>query len=292
MLSLALPKGSLEAQTLRLFEEADLPVRRASSREYSATINDPRIGQVKILRPQEIARFVEQGYFDLGITGLDWIVETGSQVVEILDMAYAKQGIGDPVKIVLAMSESSGVERPEQVPPGSRISTEYLNLTRSYFEKLGVPVRVEMSYGATEAKVPEMADAIVDITETGATLRRNGMRILGVLLESTTKLIANRDSYANPEKRAAMEEIVTLLRGVLTARGKVLVKLNVSEQNLEQVIEILPAAKAPTVSRLYGSDFFAVESVVVKSEINLLIPELKRRGAEDILEIPMSKIVP
>ncbi|MCL4498920.1 MAG: ATP phosphoribosyltransferase [Chloroflexi bacterium] len=291
MLSLALPKGSLEEQTLRLFEEADLPVRRASEREYNAVIRDPRIGQVKILRPQEIPQYVEQGYFDLGITGLDWVLETRSQVAEVLDLAYSKQGVGDPVKIVLAVSEASGIDKPGDIRPGSRISTEYLGLTRDYFARLGVPVKVELSYGATEAKVPEMADAIVDITETGATLRRHGMRIVDVLLESTTKLIANQQSYADATKRREIEEIVTLLKGVLDARGKVLVKLNVSEENLEKVVEVLPAAKSPTVSRLYGSPYFAVESVVVKSEINLLIPELKRRGAEDILEIPMSKIV-
>jgi ATP phosphoribosyltransferase len=292
MLSIALPKGSLEEQTMRLFEEADLPVRRASEREYNATIRDPRIGQVKILRPQEIPVYVQQGYFDLGITGLDWVRETGSDVVDVMDLFATGRAAAGVVKIVLAVSEASGVESPDQIAPHSRISTEYVNLTRAYFEKLGRPVKIYLSYGATEAKVPEMADAIVDVTETGASLRRHGMRILDVLLESSTKLIANREAYADPARRTEIEEIVTLLSGVLAARGKVLVKLNVSEANLERVIEVLPAAKAPTVSRLYNSDFFAVESVVVKSDINLLIPELKRRGAEDILEIPMSKIVP
>jgi ATP phosphoribosyltransferase len=292
MLSLALPKGSLEEQTLRLFEEADLPVRRASEREYNAVIRDPRIGQVKILRPQEIPIYVQQGYFDLGITGLDWVKETRSQVVDVLDLQATGRAAAGVVKIVLAVSEASGIETPEQIPPHSRISTEYVNLTRDYFARMGRPVQVFLSYGATEAKVPEMADAIVDITETGSTLRRHGMRIVDVLLESSTKLIANEQSYHDPAKRAEMEEIITLLQGVLAARGKVLVKLNVAEANLDSVIQVLPAAKAPTVSRLYGSDYFAVESVVVKADINLLIPELKRRGAEDILEIPMSKIVP
>ncbi len=253
MLSLALPKGNLEVQTMRLFEEADLPVRRASEREYNATIRDPRIGQVKVLRAQEIPRYVQQGYFDLGITGLDWITETGSQVVEVLDLAYNKQGIGDPVKIVLAVSGTSDIEKPQDIPPGTRVSTEYMNLTRQYFERLGIPVELFLSYGATEAKVPEMADAIVDITETGATLRRHGMRIIDTLLESSTKLIANQAAYANPLKRQEIEEITTLLSGALAARGKVLVKLNVSEDKLDAVIAVLPAAKAPTVSRLYGS---------------------------------------
>ncbi|MBI4321976.1 MAG: ATP phosphoribosyltransferase [Chloroflexi bacterium] len=291
MLNLVLPKGSLEQQTLRLFEEADLGIKRLGDREYNATISDPRIGQVKILRPQEISKYVEQGYFDLGITGLDWIIENDSQVVDIMDLAYSKQGIGGNVKIVLAVTQESGITVPSDIKPGSRVSTEYPVLTRCYFDKLGIPVGIHLSYGATEAKVPEIADAIVDVTETGATLLKHGMRIIGVVLESTTRLIANVDSYDDPAKRAEIDEITTLLGGVLAARGKVLIKLNVSEENLEGVVSILPAMKAPTVSRLFNTDYYAVETVVVKSEINLLIPELKKKGAEDILEIPMLKIV-
>ncbi len=291
MLDLVLPKGSLEDQTLKLFEQADLPVRRGSDREYSVTIADPRIGRVKILRPQEIAGYVQRGYFDLGITGLDWIAETSSEVVHIMDMAYNKQGVGAPVKIVLAVSRDSGIEKPEQMPPASRISTEYPNLTRRYFEKLGIPVEVMLSYGATEAKVPEIADAVVEVTETGSTLRKNGMQIIAVLLESTTQLIANKQSYEDPAKRREIEEIQTLLTGVLTARGKVLIKLNVHEDSLQKVVSILPGMKSPTISRLYGTGFYAVEAVAVKSEVNLIIPKLKAAGAEDILELPISKIV-
>ncbi len=291
MLNLVLPKGSLEEQTLRLFEQADLPVRRSSDREYSVAINDPRIDRVKVLRPQEIGVYVQKGYFDLGITGLDWVVETGADVVHVMDMAYNKQGVGAPVKIVLAVAKDSGIERPEQMPPGSRISTEYPNITRRYFEKLGIPVEIQLSYGATEAKVPEIADAVVEVTETGSTLRKNGMRIVAVLLESTTQLIANRQSYEDPIKRHEIEEVQTLLTGVLTARGKVLIKLNVSEENLQAVVALLPGMKSPTVSRLYGTGYCAVEAVAVKSEVNLLIPRLKSAGAEDILEIPISKIV-
>jgi ATP phosphoribosyltransferase len=291
MLSLALPKGSLENQTIRLFDEADLRVLRRSDREYNASIDDPRVSQVKILRPQEIPRYVQEGFFDLGITGLDWITETNSDVVEVLDMAYNKQGVGAPVQIVLAVLQETGIEGPEQIKPGSRISTEYPNLTAKYFEKLGIPVDVRPSYGATEAKVPEMADAIVEITETGSTLRKHGMRIVATVMESSTKLVANRASYADPAKNQAINEITTLLSGVLDARGKVLIKLNVCADCLESVIAMLPAMKAPTVSRLFGSDYYAVETVVVKSQINLLIPELKKKGAEDILEIPMLKIV-
>lgn len=291
MLSLVLPKGSLEDQTLKLFEQADLPVRRSSDRQYNATISDPRIGQVKVLRPQEIGGYVQKGYFDLGITGLDWIQETDSDVVSVMDMAYNKQGVGAPVKIVLAVANESGIQKPEDIKPGSRISTEYPNLTRRFFEGLGIPVEVLLSYGATEAKVPDIADGVVEVTETGSTLRKNGMSIIAVLLESTTQLVANRQSYEDPVKRGEIEEIKTLLDGVLTARGKVLIKLNVSEANLQAVVDIMPGMKAPTISHLYGAEFYAVEAVTVKSEVNLLIPRLKHAGAEDILEIPISKIV-
>ena len=291
MLNLAIPKGSLEQQTLQLFADADIPVLRRSDREYNASIDDPRIGQVKILRPQEIGRYVQMGYFDLGVTGYDWICETGADVVEVLDMAYAKQGIGRRVKLVLAVARESGVRSPRELPANARVATEYLNVTRHYFESLGLPVRVMMSYGATEAKVPEMADAIVELTETGSTLARHGMDIIDIVMESTTKLIANRESYADPVKRQQIEEIRTLLGGVLAARGKVLLKMNVPDDRLEQVIAIMPAMKAPTVSRLFNTDYYAVEGVVVKAEVNLLIPELKKRGAEDILELPISKIV-
>jgi len=291
LLNLAIPKGSLEAQTLQLFAEADIPVQRRSDREYNATIDDPRIGEVKILRAQEIARYVQMGYFDLGITGYDWICETEAEVVTILDMAYNKQGIGAPIKLVLAVAKESGIQKPSDLPPGTRVATEYPNVTRRYFEKLDLPVQVILSYGATEAKVPEIADAIVELTETGSTLRRHGMEVIDVVMESTTKLIANRDSYADPRKRQEIEEIKTLLEGVLNARGKVLLKMNVPDDCLEGVIAVMPSMKAPTVSRLFNTNYYAVEGVVVKSEVNLLIPELKKRGAEDILELPISKIV-
>jgi len=290
VISIVLPKGSLEAQTLKLFEEADLPVRRASERDYNATIPDPRIGRVKILRPQEIPLYVQQGFFDLGITGLDWVRETGADVVEVMDLGGGRQ-LGAPVKIVLAVAQDSGITRPEELRPHMRVSTEYPNLTRKYFARLGLPVEVYLSYGATEAKVPEIADAIVEVTETGATLQRNGMRIIDVLLESTTKLICNRAAWEDPAKRAAIEEIRTLLDGVLAARGKVLLKMNVPADRLADVIAILPAMKSPTVSQLYGNNYYAVETVALKSSVNLLIPELKKRGAEDILELPISKIV-
>jgi ATP phosphoribosyltransferase len=290
VINLVLPKGSLEPSTLQLFSDADLPVRRSSDREYNATIPDPRIGKVKILRPQEIAPAVQLGHFDLGITGHDWVLETASDVHEVMDLGYNRGGIA-PAKIVLAVPGDSRAQHAEDLPPHSRISTEYLNLTRHYFEGIGLPVEISLSYGATEAKIPELADAIVDLTETGSSLRRAGFRIIGVLAETSTRLIANKASWEDLAKRQEIEDLRTLLAGVLAARGKVLIKMNVPEERLQELISILPAAKSPTVSHLFGSSYYAVESVAIKSEINLLIPKLKLHGAEDILELPISKIV-
>lgn len=290
MINLVLPKGSLESATLKLFEEADLPVRRRNEREYNASIDDPRIGKVKILRPQEIARAVQLGYFDLGITGYDWVVEPDSDVHEVLDLAFNRGG-ASPARIVLAVPGDSKVFEPRDVPAGARISTEYPNLARAYFARLGIAVSVSLSYGATEAKIPELADAIVDLTETGSSLRQAGFRIVATLIETSTRLIANHAAWEDPEKRKAIDEITTLLAGVLAARGKVLIKMNVPEERLKDVISMLPAMKSPTVSHLFGTTYYAVETVAIKNEINLLIPRLKGAGAEDILEIPISKIV-
>ena len=292
MLRLVIPKGSLEEQTLALLEAADLPVRRASDRDYHGTVDDPRIDRVSILRPQEIPRYVEEGFFDLGVTGRDWVEETEADVEIISELSYSGRAGGGVVRIVLAVAGDSTVERADQMPPNSKISTEYPTITQRTFEKLGIPVRIFTSYGATEAKVPEIVDAIVELTETGSTLRRHGMRIVETLLESQTVLIANRASHADPAKRQAMRDLETLLTGALAARGKVLVKLNVSEDNLDRVLQILPAMKSPTVSRLSQEHDFAVETVVEKTRINTLIPQLKDRGATDIIELPISKIVP
>ena len=291
MIDIVLPKGSLEPQALKLFEEADLPVVRASSSDFNATIPDPRIGRVKILRPQEIGKYVEQGFFDLGITGKDWIEETQSHVTEVLDLGGSGRQTGSAIKIVLAVLNASGIASPREIKPGARVATEYTGLTRRYFERLEIPVEIYLSYGATEAKVPDIADAIVEATETGSTLRRNGMKIIDIVLESTTKLIAHERSWNDTSKRQEIEEIAVLLRGVLTGRGKVLLKMNVPEERLDDIIGVLPAMKTPTVSRLFGSGYYAIETVAVKTTVNLLIPELKKRGAEAILEIPISKIV-
>ena len=291
MLKLVVPKGSLEKATFDLFEAADLKIGRASDREYRGQVNDPRIDSVAILRPQEIPTYVEDGFFDVGVTGEDWIAETGAEVVKVTALEYSKQ-TDLPVKIVLAVPRDAGITRAEDIKPGARISTEFPNLTKSYFEKLGIPVTVFLSYGATEAKVPEIVDAIVDLTETGSTLRRHGMEIVDVLMESRTQLIANATAYEDPLKRRAIEELTILLRGAVDARGKVLVKLNVDKARLEGVIEALPAMRAPTVSQLSEAGFYAVETIVAKTEINTLIPQLKALGAEDIIELPVTKIIP
>jgi ATP phosphoribosyltransferase len=291
MLKLVLPKGSLERATMELFEAADLRVDRASDRDYRGRIDDPRIDSVAVLRPQEIPTYIEEGFFDVGVTGEDWIAETGAKVVKVTALAYSKQ-TDRPVKIVLAVPRESNIKDPRHMRPGSRVSTEFPNLTRAYFESLGVDVRIFLSYGATEAKVPEIVDAIVDLTETGATLRRNGMEIIDVLLESRTQLIANPEAYEVPEKRQAIDELTILLRGAIDARGRVLVKLNVDSAGLDGVVGLLPAMRAPTVSALAEEGFFAVESIVPKSTINVLIPQLKAAGAEDIVELPITKIVP
>jgi len=289
MIDIVLPKGSLEEQTLLLFRQADLEVRR-TEREYNPKINDPRIRKVKILRPQEIPGYIEEGYFDLGISGLDWVLESGADVVEVADLPYSKQGEGI-VKIVVAVPQDSPIKSARDIPPGSRVSTEYPRLTRSFFEGLGIPVDLRYSYGATEAKVPELVDVIVDITETGSTLRKNGLKIVDVILESTSRLIANKESWKDPQKRREIEEIKTLLLAVIEARGRVFLVMNVPEDRLEGVVEALPALKKPTVSKLYNSGYYSVQTVVSKSEVNILIPRLKALGAEDILEMDISKIV-
>jgi ATP phosphoribosyltransferase len=289
MLTIALPKGSLGEQTLLLFAQADLEVKK-SSREYNPVISDPRIGKVKILRPQEIPLFVESGHFDLGISGFDWITETGADVIEVAELPYAKTGTGF-VSMVLAVPQESAVASVHDIKPGSRITTEFPRVTKAYFEELGIPVEVHFSYGATEAKVPEMMDALVDLTETGSTLRRNGLKIVDTVLTSTTRLLASHAAWNDPEKRREIEEIRTLLLGVIEARGRVLLSMNVPEGKLDSVIACLPAMKHPTVSKLYGSDDLEVTTVADKSTVNILIPQLKAAGAEDILEIPISKIV-
>lgn len=290
-LRIVIPKGSLEAKTLRLFEDADLAVLRSSERDYRASIDDPRIDEVRILRPQEIGKYVEEGIFDVGITGRDWIEEWQSDVVTVTELPFSR-ATPRPTRTVLAVPRESGVETAADLPDGAKISTEFPEMTRRYFESIGKPVRIYMSYGATEAKVPDIVDAIVDVTETGSSLRKAGMVIVHELCRSYPELVANRTAWEDPAKRRAIEEITILLKGAMDALGKVLLKLNVGAGDLEEVLEVLPSMKSPTVNELAHASGYAVETIVPKNEINTLIPELKAAGATDLVEVPVTKIVP
>ncbi|HLN17597.1 MAG TPA: ATP phosphoribosyltransferase [Acidimicrobiales bacterium] len=292
MLRLVLPKGSLERATLDLFAAADLAVARASEVDYRATIADPRVAEVRILRPQEIPVYVEEGLFDLGITGHDWVVERGSDVVVLGTLNYSKS-TSNPMKVVLAVAQDSPWKTLSDLSDHDgllRVSTEYPELTRRALEAHGIEADIALSYGATEAKVPEIADCVVDITETGRALSAAGLRILDTLLLSQTEVIANRAASEDKDKRHAMGQLFTLLQGTLEAREKVLVKLNVPSERLDEVVGVLPSLRSPTISELSGGGY-AVETVIPKSEINTLIPALKDHGATDILELALSKIV-
>ncbi len=295
MLRLVLPKGSLERATLELFDAADLAVHRGSDVDYRGTIDDPRVTDVRILRPQEIAGYVAEGLFDLGITGRDWIEETGSDVISLGELHYSKV-TARPIQVVLAVAEDSPVRAAGDLPPGSRVSTEYPGLTGRYLAKHGVDAQVMLSYGATEAKVPEIADAVVEITETGPGPQGGGAAHRGHHLGVLHR--AHRQPGRLPGPRQAPRHGAAAhpaAREPLEARGRVLVKLNVGADDLDAVIGLLPALKSPTVSKLFGGSAgdsgYAVETVVPKSEINRLIPALKDHGATGIIELPISKIV-
>jgi len=290
MLAVVLPKGSLEKQVLELFSAADLAVIRGSDRDYHAKVDDPRIAKVRFLRPQEIPTYVEQGIFDLGISGRDWITETGADVVSLGEIGGGRAGEA-VVSVVLAVPKESPWQSAADLPDGVRISTEMPETTRRYLEEHGVKAKVFTSHGATEAKIPDIVDAIVDLTETGSSLRRAGLKVIATLLTSRTELIANREAYEDPTKRAAMEDIVVLIQGALRAKGHVLLKLNVTSEQLEAVLAVLPAMASPTIMALAHSDMHALETVVPKKGVNTLIPALKAAGARDILELPISKIV-
>ena len=290
MLRLVLPKGSLEKATLELFEAADLPVRRSSTVDYQATIDDPRIGSVRILRPQEIPMYVAEGLFDVGITGRDWVEETGSVVETLGELKYSK-ATSNPIRLVVAVAGDSDAESVADLPNGVRVQSEYPELTRRFFADHGVDAEVRLSYGATEAKIPDIADCVVEITETGRALRAAGLKVIDTILSSYTEVVANPAAAKDPEKRRAMDEIMTLLNGVLDARGRVLLKLNVTEDAKESVLAVLPSMKSPTMSPLAGGGY-AVESVVEKQKINLVIPALIAAGATDLVEMAIAKIVP
>lgn len=287
-LKLGIPKGSLQESTLRLFQQSGWKIT-LSERNYFPEINDPCIS-CSICRAQEMSRYVESGTFDVGLTGLDWIMENDSKVHVVADLIYSKAS-QRPAKWVLAVPMDSPV-RSEEDLKGKKISTELVNFTKRYFSTRGIDVNVEFSWGATEAKVISgLCDAIVEVTETGTTMRANGLRIVKELMQSNTQLIANVDSWQEQWKREKIEHISLLLQGALKAEGFVALKMNVPKSKIEDVIEVLPSLNAPTVANLYQSDWLSVETVVSKGQVRELIPNLIRKGAEGIIEYTLNKVI-
>lgn len=287
ILRLGMPKGSLQQATIEIFQRAGYNVT-VDERQYKPHIDDDEIWSV-LLRAQEMPGYVQDGMLDCGLTGLDWIKERGADVVEVADLVYAKRGMR-PYKWVLAVHESSEIRGPQDLD-GKRVATELVEVTRRYLAQHGVQAMVEFSWGATEAKCPSLVDAIVEGTETGSTLRANNLRIVDVLFESTTKLIANKAAWQDPWKRGKIEDIALLLTAALAAEDKVGLKMNVSRENLDAVVACLPALKYPTVSPLAGGEWVAVETVIDKRLVRTKILELKQAGAQGIIEYPLNKIV-
>ena len=287
LLMLGLPSGSLEEATIQLFAKAGWAITR-SSRSYRLVIDDADVDG-KFVRSQEMSRYVEHGYFDCGLCGYDWVVENGSDVVEVCDLIYNRDSTLR-AEWVLVVPESSPVIRVEDLQ-GKRIATEVVNITKNYLKEKGVEAEVEFSWGATEAKVPDMVDAIVEITETGSTIRANQLRIIDTLLTTNTKLIANRESWKIPEKRRKIEEIAMLLQAALEASKKVGLKLNCRKENLDRLLERLPALRNPTVNRLADERWVALDTIVSEKVVREIIPLLKEEGAEGIIEYPLNKVV-
>jgi ATP phosphoribosyltransferase len=284
---LGLPKGSLEESTKTLFAKAGWKIT-TSSRSYKPAIDDPELDG-RFVRAQEVSRYVEHGFFDCGLTGHDWIQENESDVVEVCDLVYSRASVRKS-RWVLAVPEDSPVRTPQDLA-GKRVATEMVNTVKRYVASLGIPVDVEFSWGATEVKVPDLVDAIVDITETGSSLRANKLRVVSTLLETNTKFIANRRSWENPAKRRKIETIALLLRGALEAGSKVGLKMNTPRQSLEAITRTIPALRNPTVSPLSNPDWVALETIIDESVVREIIPELKALGAEGIVEYPLNKVV-
>lgn len=286
-LKLGIPKGSLQDQTIKLFKKAGFNIT-VSERSYFPSIDDNEIEAV-LFRAQEMSRYVESGIIDCGITGRDWILENDSKVTKIAELVYAKQSMR-PVKWVLAVPESSSVKKVKDLR-GKRIATELVSVTRAYLRKKGVKADVEFSWGATEAKTRMGIDAIVEVTETGASLRANGLRIVDTVCESTTRFIANIKSFRNPWKRRKIEKIVLLLRGAILAEQKVGLKMNVSKKNLEKILNILPAMRKPTISSLSDRGWFDVDTIIDEEVVKEILPRLKKAGAQGIIEYPLNKVI-
>ena len=284
---LGLPKGSLQESTFALFKRAGFNVS-CSSRSYIPSIDDPEI-KCRLLRPQEMSRYVELGLLDAGICGYDWVYENGSEVQEVCELNYSK-ATSNPVRWVLAVPNDSKIKTVKDLN-GKRISTEAVGLTKRYLKKNGVKADVEFSWGATEVKAPELVDAIVDLTETGSSLRANNLRIVDTILTSTTRMIANKKAWKNAAKRAKIEQLKMLLLGALDAQKRVLLKLNAPAKNLAKIVKALPALHAPTVNKLNDPDWFAVETVVEERLVRDLIPPLRSAGATGIIELALNKVI-
>ncbi|MBX7121911.1 MAG: ATP phosphoribosyltransferase [Opitutaceae bacterium] len=284
---LGLPKGSLEESTKNLFAKAGWKIT-TSSRSYKPSIDDPELDG-RFIRAQEVSRYVEHGFFDCGLTGYDWIQENKSDVIEVCDLIYSRASV-QKSRWVLCVPESSPVKSPADLA-GKRVATELVNTTKRYFSDLNIPVHVEFSWGATEVKVPDLVDAIVDITETGSSLRANKLRIVSTLMETNTKLIANKASWADPVKRKKIEVIALLLRGALEAETKVGLKMNAPRTALDAITKTIPALRNPTVSPLSHPDWVALETIIDESVAREIIPQLKALGAEGIVEYPLNKVV-
>ncbi len=286
-MKLGLPKGSLQEATFRMMQKAGFNIS-SSSRSYFPSIDDEEISVI-LLRAQEMARYVEDEVLDCGLTGKDWILENGADVVEVMDLVYGKQG-RKPVRWVLAVPNDSSIQSVKDLN-GKRIATEVVGLTRQYLEKHGVSAEVEFSWGATEVKAPSLVDAIVELTETGSSLRANNLRIVDTVVESTTKLIANKKAWEDPWKKKKIQQLALLLKAALAARDKVGLKMNVAKSGLSRVLETLPALKRPTISQLSEDGWVAVETVVDESVVREIIPQLKEAGAEGIIEYPLNKVI-
>lgn len=286
-LRMGLPKGSLQDSTFRMMQKAGFNVA-VGSRSYFPSIDDEEISLI-LLRAQEMSRYVEDGVLDCGLTGKDWILENNSDVVEVMDLIYGKQG-RKPVRWVLAVPNDSDVQSAKDLQ-GKRIATEVVNLTRRYLEQHGVKAEIEFSWGATEVKAPELVDAIVELTETGSSLKANNLRIVDTVVESTTKLIANKNTWQDPWKKKKIQQVALLLQAALVAEDKVGLKMNVAESDLPTVLGVLPALKRPTISHLSEKGWVAVETVVDEFIVRTIIPRLKEAGAEGIIEYPLNKVI-
>jgi len=287
LLNLGLPKGSLQDATIRLFGMAGFRIQ-VSSRSYRPSIDDPEL-EGSFVRAQEVSRYVEHGFFDCGLTGLDWVEENGSDIVEVCDLIYSKASTTRS-RWVLAVPENSDIQNVKDLE-GKRIATEVVGMTRRFLEKHGVTAEVEFSWGATEVKVPDLVDAIVDLTETGSSLRANKLRIVDTLLYTNTKLIANKEAWENPAKRKKIEDIALLLTSALEAQNKVGIKLNVPRAKLDALLKDLPSLRKPTISPLTDEDWVAVETIMDEKVVRVIIPQLKDHGAEGIIEYPLNKVI-